>query len=357
MPTSPSNRPIIALSMGDPSGVGPEIILKSLARPSIRRLANYIIVGDEKTLRKTAISLSRHHKLFLKELQVISEGPSYFKKKLYVPRAGYVGLLDLKNVSIRSFSFGRVRPIYGKASMEYIKRAYQLVKANIADCIVTAPINKSAVRKAGFKFPGHTEYLASVVGIKKFVMMLIGGPFRISLVTRHIPIGEVSKHLTSQNIIDTIKITLNALMSDFNIARPKIGVCALNPHSGEGGIFGKEEAKIIAPAIRKFRKANVMGPIPADALFYDAYRGKFDGVICLYHDQGLIPLKMIARDSGVNITLGLRFVRTSPDHGTAFDIAGKGRANSRSMEMAIKLAASMASNRKRKEPYAYQKRY
>ena len=346
MPISPLNKPIVALSLGDPSGVGPEIILKSLAKPSIRRLASYIIIGDAKVLQKAAVSLGKHCKLFLKELQVISEHPVTFKEKLYPPRAGYVSLIDLNNVPISSFSFGKEKATYGKASVKYIERAYGFVKTNIADCIVTAPINKSAVQKAGFKFPGHTEYFASLSGTKKFVMMLVGGPLRISLVTRHIPISKVPKHLSFKNIVDTIEITLNALKKDFNIPGPKIGVCALNPHSGEGGIFGKEELKIITPAVRKFRKANVIGPISADALFYDAYRGRFDSVICLYHDQGLIPLKMIARDRGANVTLGLGFVRTSPDHGTAFDIAGKGKADSHSMEMAIKLAVFMAKNRK-----------
>lgn len=345
MPISLSNKVVVALTLGDPSGIGPEIILKSLAKPSIRRLASFIIVGDKNVLQKTSIFLSRYYKKFLKKSQVISRHDYKFKREIY---EGHISLIDLKNVAINSFSFGKERATYGKASVDYIEKAYELVKANIADCMVTAPINKSAIKKAGFKFPGHTEYFASLQGAKKFVMMLVGGLLRVSLVTRHIPISEVPKNLTSKDIADTIEITLNALRTDFNIPKPKIGVCALNPHSGEGGIFGKEEIRIIAPAVKKFRKANVVGPIPADAIFYDAYRGKFDSVICLYHDQGLIPLKMIARDSGVNVTLGLGFVRTSPDHGTAFDIAGKGKASSRSMEMAIRLAVSMVMNRKKK---------
>jgi 4-hydroxythreonine-4-phosphate dehydrogenase len=177
-------------------------------------------------------------------------------------------------------------------------------------------------------------------------MMLIGGPLRVSLVTRHIRLSDVSKKLTAKNIGDTIKLTLNALKTDFGIPRPKIGVSALNPHAGDGGMFGDEEERIIAPAVRRFRKFGVRGPFPADSVFYDAYNGRLDCVICLYHDQGLIPLKMIARDNGVNITLGLGFVRTSPDHGTAFDIAGGGKANPSSMEIAIKTAADMVLNRK-----------
>lgn len=342
--TTSSRKPIVAISIGDPSGIGPEIILKSLAKPSIRRLASFIIVGDKNVLQKTSIFLGKHYKQFLKKLQVISRHDYKFKREIY---EGYISLIDLKNVAINSFSFGKERATYGKASVDYIEKAYELVKANIADCMVTAPINKSAIKKAGFKFPGHTEYLARLAGVNKFVMMLVGGPLRVSLVTRHIPLSEVSSHLSSQNITDTIEITLNSLRTDFNIAKPKIGVCALNPHSGEGGIFGKEETRVIMPVIREFGGENIIGPISADAIFYDAYRGKFDAVICLYHDQGLIPLKMVARRSCVNITLGLRCVRTSPGHGTAFDIAGKGKADSNSMETAIELAVSMVQNRKR----------
>jgi 4-hydroxythreonine-4-phosphate dehydrogenase len=346
MPISQSNKPIVVLTMGDPAGIGPEIILRSLSKPFIRKLASYIIVGDIKILQKTATYLGRFYKAFLNRVQVISDRSLIFRKRVYAIQKEYVALLDLDNVSIRSFVFGKERGSYGKASVEYIKRAYGLVKANIADCIVTAPISKTAVQKAGFKFPGHTEYFAAVSGVKKFAMMLVGGPFRISLVTRHLPLREVSRHLSSRNICDTIKLTLDTLQRDFGIEEPKIGVCSLNPHSGEGGIFGREESKVIAPAVKRFSRTKVVGPIPADALFYDAYRGRFDGLICLYHDQGLIPLKMIARDRGGNVTLGLSFVRTSPAHGTAFDIAWKGIANSCSMEMAIRLAISIVRNRK-----------
>ena len=333
MPISQSNKPVIAISMGDPSGVGPEITLKALAEPSINSIANYIIAGDAKVLKKTSAILSRRGKLYLKKLPV--------------------RIIDLHNVRISSFSFGKVSSNYGRASIEYVRKAYELVRTKMADAMVTAPINKFSVRKARFKFPGHTEYLAHLSGAKKFAMMLAGGPLKIILVTRHIPVGKISKNLTGKNIAETVELTLNTLKADFNIPEPKIGVCALNPHGGERGMFGSEEEEIIIPALRKFKRANVKGPIPADALFYDAYRGEFDGVVCLYHDQGLIPFKMVARDEGVNITLGLGFVRTSPDHGTAFNIAGKGKADPRSMEAAIKTAVSMAVNRKKN---AFQKR-
>ncbi|MDD5679676.1 MAG: 4-hydroxythreonine-4-phosphate dehydrogenase PdxA [Candidatus Omnitrophica bacterium] len=328
MPTSLSSKPSLVLTMGDPAGIGPEIILKALAKPAVKNLANYIIVGDLKILNKTKSILNKYRIPCLNDLSQIN-------------------ILDLKNVPMSGFCFGKEKAVYGRASIEYIKKAFELIEQGIADGMVTAPINKSAVRKSGFPFPGHTEYLASLAGVKNFVMMLSGGPLKVSLVTRHIRLRDVSEKLTTRDISNTIALTLRALKTDFGITDPRVGVCALNPHASDGGMFGDEEKEIVSPAVRIFRNSGVQGPFPADALFYDAYNGRFDCVICLYHDQGLIPLKMVARDSGVNITLGLGFVRTSPDHGTAFDIAGKGKADPRSMEIAIKTAANMALNRKK----------
>ncbi|MBL7070644.1 MAG: 4-hydroxythreonine-4-phosphate dehydrogenase PdxA [Candidatus Omnitrophica bacterium] len=345
MPTSPSNKPVAAITMGDPSGIGPEIILKSLSKPDIRRLATYIVVGDLKTLRRSSAALSAPCKSLLKKIHVISGG-SISNKEDLTAVGDRVMLLDLANIPPGDHSFGKERAAYGKASVEYIKRGYGLIRAGIADCIVTAPINKASAKKSGFRFPGHTEYFITSSGAKRAAMMLIGGPLRVSLVTRHIPISSISGKLSSDSIEKTIDITLQALKRDFNIARPRIGVCGLNPHSGEGGMFGKEELSAIAPAVSRYKRSNITGPLPADSIFYYAYRGKYDAVICMYHDQGLIPLKMIARDTGVNVTLGLDFVRTSPDHGTAFDIAGKGDADPRSMEEAIKLAVAMCNNRR-----------
>ncbi|MDP3789615.1 MAG: 4-hydroxythreonine-4-phosphate dehydrogenase PdxA [Candidatus Omnitrophota bacterium] len=327
--------------MGDPAGIGPEIILKAIARPAVKNLADYIIIGDLKILNMAKDFLDKYH------VPCLNPAPLYLPyKKRNFTRCG-VSILDLKNMPIPGFSSGRESVACGKASVEYIRRAFDLVRSGAADGMVTAPINKSAARKSGFQFPGHTEYLASLSGVDDFVMMLAGGPLKVSLVTRHIRLGDVSKKITVKNISNTIAMTLSALKTDFRIAKPQIGVCGLNPHAGEGGIFGDEEERIIAPAVRRFKRSGVHGPLSADSIFYDAYRGKFDCVVCLYHDQGLIPLKMIARDSGVNITLGLGFVRTSPDHGTAFDIAGKGKADPSSMEAAIKTAAFMVANRKR----------
>jgi len=333
MPISPSGKPIVAITMGDPSGIGPEVIFKSLLKPHIRHLADYIIVGDLKTLQRTVAASGR---------------------PLTSVLSGHVSLLDLDNLPSGRFRFGKLDAGYGKASIEYLRKGFDLISSGRVDCIVTAPINKSSAKKSGFKFPGHTEFFAASAGAARTVMMLVGGPLRVSLVTRHIPFREIARRLNVRGIIDTIEITLAALKRDFGVPRPKIGVCGLNPHSGEGGIFGKEEKAVVIPAIKRFRGSNVTGPHPADAVFYSAYRKSFDAVVCLYHDQGLIPLKMIARDTGVNVTLGLGFVRTSPDHGTAFDIAGKNKADPGSMEEAIKLAVRMTGNR---GVHAKQKRY
>lgn len=356
MPTSPSSKPRrlrLALTMGDPAGIGPEIILRALAKPSVKNLADYIIVGDSKILNKTKDTLSRRRISRLKDLSKVYpvRDRLLLDSRFWLSNSfsNGVNILDLENVPMSGFSFGKENAACGKASIEYIGRAFDLVKSGAADGMVTAPINKAAARKSGFQFPGHTEYLASLSGADadNFVMMLTGGHLRVSLVTRHIRLGDVSEKITGKNISDTITTTLDALKTDFRIAKPRVGVCALNPHGGESGIFGDEEERIIAPAVRRFKISGVRGPFPADSIFYDAYRGKFDCVVCLYHDQGLIPLKMVARNSGVNITLGLGFVRTSPDHGTAFDIAGKGKADPGSMEAAIKTAAFMAAGRKR----------
>jgi 4-hydroxythreonine-4-phosphate dehydrogenase len=217
------------------------------------------------------------------------------------------------------------------------------------DAMVTAPICKEGFHKAGIDVPGHTEMLADLTGTKRFAMMLFGGPLRVVLVTRHLPIKDVSKHLTRRRVLEAISIAGEALPW-MGWKKPSIGVCGLNPHAGDGGEIGREEIAVIAPAIRDARALgfNAIGPVPADAIFHKAFKGEFGAVVAMYHDQGLGPMKMIAFDSGVNITLGLPIVRTSPDHGTAFDIAGKGIANPASMIQALLWARKLA---RRKNPW------
>lgn len=293
MPISPSGKlrtikqvrgkPTILITMGDPSGIGPEVIVKALASPRVRRLANFFVIGGKK-----------------------------YKSS-------------------------------GRASMEYLKTALAILRKKKNAGLVTGPISKEAINRAGFHYDGHTEFLAKETNSTKFAMMLIGGPLRVTLVTRHISLKDVHKNISQKKIIDAIELTHDFLAGYLNKRFPKIAVASVNPHAGEGGIFGDEEKRIIAPSIAKAKRKykNICGPVAPDAVFYDAYKGRVDAVICMYHDQGLIPLKMIARDTGVNVTLGLPFVRTSPDHGTAFDIAGKGKANPSSMIEAIKMAARL----------------
>ena len=305
--------------MGDPSGVGPEVVLKSLASPSILGLANFLLIGDAFVIDRARRDMGLH---------------------LNVP------LLNISNVPKKIFSYGKSHPAFGRASMQYLDKAIEILKNGEADCVVTAPVNKSSVRSAGISnFEGHTEYFAHKTRTKDFAMMFVGKSLKITLVTRHISLKSVSEKLSREKIYKTIMLTHRCMRKFFKITAPKIGVAGLNPHAGEGGAFGKEEEAIILPAIRKASRHidGISGPLPPDVIFYDALEKRFDAVIAMYHDQGLIPFKMLYFKNGVNLTLGLPFIRTSPDHGTAFDIAGKGRADPESMKEAILLACRLTA--------------
>jgi len=231
-----------------------------------------------------------------------------------------------------------------------IELGVKLALAGEVDAIVTPPINKAGLRKAGFNIPGHTEYLARLSRTKRYEMMLVGGPLRVVLVTRHLPLKDVSKNLTKKGIEDAIFLTASELRRSFGVKKPRLVVCSLNPHAGEEGNLGTEEMEIIGPAVRSARKKTntlIRGPLSPDVLFRDAYQGAYDAEICMYHDQGQIPLKMISRGSGVNVTLGLPFVRTSPDHGTGYDIAHKFIADPGSMREALELATALCRHRKK----------
>jgi len=241
---------------------------------------------------------------------------------------------------------GSVSSESGRASLGYIESAVQNVLENKIDCIVTAPISKEAIHRAGSQFPGHTEMLAELSGSKEVAMMFEGDKFKVVLVTIHQALKKVPELLNEEKIYRIINLTNESLIKYFGVIKPKIVVCGLNPHAGEAGAFGSEESDIIIPAINKARLngMNIEGPLPPDTLFYYASKGRWDLVVSMYHDQGLIPFKMINFEKGVNVTLGLPFIRTSPDHGTAFDIAYKGTANPTSMIEAIKVAINMYQN-------------
>lgn len=291
----------IAITMGDPLGIGPEIILKAL--PKFIGQADFRVFGDAGLL----------------------EG---LPKEVLVPVTASKHLTPL---------------MAGQAAIAYLDAAMSSYRAGEVDALVTAPISKAHVQLAGFKFPGHTEYLAHFTSTKRFTMMLAGPRLRVSLVTIHEALQRVPQLLRGEKIIEVIELTSRTLRDQFSIRHPRIAVCALNPHAGEQGILGTEEIEIIAPAIVEANRLGYSceGPKVPDAIFHEAYAGDWDAIVCMYHDQGLIPFKMIHFSDGVNVTLGLPFVRTSPDHGTAFDIAGKGIADTSSMEAAIKMAIEM----------------
>lgn len=308
--------------MGDPSGVGAEVTLKALASHKVKGLADFFVIGDrftaEKAAKKSGLDISN------------------------------VSILDLSNVNPKNFSYGISRPEYGAASIAYIDKALDLFRNGLADALVTAPINKLSVSRVGFKhFEGHTEYLAGKTGTKDFSMVFVGGPLKISLVTRHIALRDVPIKIKPQAIYKNIRILHFCLTKYFRIKRPRIAVAGLNPHAGEGGMFGTEENSAIEPAVRKAENAlgNVYGPLPPDIIFHDLLKKKFDAAVALYHDQALIPFKLLYFSNGVNLTAGLPFIRTSPDHGTAFDIAGKGVADPESMIEAIRLAVKLSLRR------------
>lgn len=304
--------------MGDPAGIGPEVVVKALSDMRILKLAHFLVIGDFFAIDKIRSVLKR---------------------------CPEISLLDLANVSTTNFAFGVERPAFGKASIEYLDKALELINSREADALVTAPVNKSSIRSAGFeRFEGHTEYLAQRSNSKEFAMMFVGEALKITLVTRHIALKDVSKAITEDLVCRAIRLTDEYLKKYFGIKNPKIAVAGLNPHASDHGLFGDEEEKVIVPAIRKLSSKikNIYGPLPADAVFHEALKGKFDAVVAMYHDQALAPFKTLYFDNGVNLTLGLPFVRTSPDHGTAFDIAGKGIADATSMKEAIILACNLS---------------
>jgi len=321
--------------MGDPSGIGPEVIAKAFAaqRPALRR--RFLVLGDSSIMSgaKAALKLP----LTLNRMRTFS--PSSMKE-------GAMNLIDFENVPRQGFSYGCEDRRYGKASVEYMDAALDLLGHGKASALVTGPVNKSSITRSGIAFFGHTEYMAEKTKTKRFAMMLLGGRLRVTLVTRHVALKDVSRILSIDLICRAIELTYEALTTYFGIASPTIGVAGVNPHAGDFGLFGTEEEDVVIPAIRRAsrRIAGLCGPRPPDAIFYEAHRNKYDAVVAMYHDQGLIPLKMLYFDEGVNLTLGLPFIRTSPDHGTAFDIAGRGIASSRSMCEAMKLALELSGS-------------
>ena len=333
--TADAGRPVLGLTMGDPAGIGPEVIAKALADRALTRLCRPVVVGSRAVMARTIASLKL-------PLQIVDFDPTRTVRL----KAGQVAVADALKNPLPTFRMGVAAEVTGAASIDFIKTAVQLAQAGSLDGIVTAPINKEAMNMAGYHYPGHTELLADLTQTEEFGMMIVGGPLKIMFTTTHVAIHQLSSMLTRERIARAIRLAHFGLTRYFGIARPKIGVAALNPHAGEHGLFGNEEATSIAPAVQEARAAGIKAsdPLPADTLFGKAARGEYDGVVAMYHDQGLIPLKLLAFGTCVNLTVGLPIIRTSVDHGTAYDIAGKGVAEHGSLLEAVKVAARLASS-------------
>lgn len=319
--------------MGDPAGIGPEVTLKALARREIYRDCRPLVIGDGRVLARALEIVGAP--LSLRTIKETEEADF---------RYGKVNLLDLDNLRRNNWKIGKASSPCGRATYEYIEKAVALARNGSLSAITTAPLNKEALQKAGINYPGHTEILAKLTVTRHYAMMLVGGNLRIVLLTIHLPLRKALRLVTRERILEKIKLTAQSLKRQFSLKNPSIGVAGLNPHGGEENLFGQEEEEIISPAVKEARKKGIKarGPFPPDTIFRRAREGEFDAVVAMYHDQGLIPLKMIAFHRGVNLTLGLPVIRTSPDHGTAFDIAGKGIAEPGSMIEAIELAARLA---------------
>src|SRR5262245_29808935 len=326
-------RPRVGITMGDPAGIGPEVVLKAVAEEEVRRCCIPIIIGDAQVLAHNARTL---------DLQcgyhIVRPGEPF-------PRSVADPIIyHLNNVS------GHIEPgiesgAAGKAAAGYIEAAVELCAAGNIDAIATAPINKRALFLGGYSFPGHTEFLAHLTGAEEYAMAFVAANLRIVLLSTHVPLSEAIRLVERDRIVKVISLTHRELQR-WGIERPRVAVAALNPHGAEGGLFGVEEASEIMPAIEASRRIddiNVQGPFSADTVFLRASRGEFDAVVACYHDQAMIPVKCLSFGEAVNVTLGLPFIRTSVDHGTAFDIAGKGLAEHSSMVAAVKLAAELST--------------
>lgn len=340
-------KPILAITMGDPAGIGPEICCRSLSHASVYNVCRPLVTGDAKILQKATELLGLNQKIHA--IKAVSEA-------LFEP--GTIDVYDLDLINMDEFEFGKVSVQCGNAAFQYVKKAIDLAMADEVDGTVTAPLNKEALHLAGHNFDGHTEIYATFTNTKKYAMLLADGPLRVIHVSTHVSLREACDRCKKERIIEVYELIDDACRQ-FGIGNPHIAISGLNPHCSENGLFGWEEAKEIIPAVEelKARGFNVEGPIPPDSVFAKAKSGKYDGVVAQYHDQGHIPLKVLGFNwdaetgkmlpqKGVNITLGLPIIRVSVDHGTAFDVAGKGVAAEDALMSSIDYATRMAITRK-----------
>ena len=322
--------------MGDPVGVGPEIMVLALADRAVYHACRPLVLGDLPALDRARQELTPH--LTLHPIKDPSEG-GY--------QAGTIDLLAVSHLSPSDLTHSHPTAAGGQAMVSYILTAVDMALNMEVAGMVTGPISKAALHLAGYRYPGHTELLAERTNASEVAMMLAGGNFRVVLATIHCALSEVPERLTFDGLLRLFNLTCRALQHDFGIPNPRLGVAALNPHASEGGLFGDEETEIIIPAVLEARGRGlpVSGPFPADTLFWRHAQGEFDAICAMYHDQGLIPLKLLHFMNAVNVTLGLPIIRTSVDHGTAYDLAGEGSAHPGSLKAAIFMAAEMAGRR------------
>jgi 4-hydroxythreonine-4-phosphate dehydrogenase len=321
--------------MGDPAGIGPEIIAKGIDSGELFSLCRPVVIGDAGVMKK----LIEEMRLSIAVRSVVSLAEAD-------PAPGKLDVVHLSLVKLADHQWGRPNVASGTAVVAYIKKAVEVTLSGEAAAMVTAPINKEMMNAAGFHYAGHTELLAELTDTNEFGMMFVGGGLKVILATIHVALKDVHRHIKTGSILKILRLA-NKAMLYFGIENPRIGVAALNPHAGEGGLFGTEEWDEIMPAVIKAREEGIHAsdPVPADTLFHKARNNYYDIVVAMYHDQGLAPLKMLAFGNAVNVTVGLPIIRTSVDHGTAYDIAGKGCADPASLLEAVKLAARMSAHR------------
>ena len=326
--------------MGDPAGIGAEVIVKALADPILRHRARYIIYGMNELL---------HYAADLAEFDVFWWRDQFVGRLRNYPHD--VVVVDYDQYSMLGSAIRSPSKMGGEASMRFCNDAIDAAQRKLVDAVVTAPISKESWKLAGYGYPGHTELFAQRTGTRRYNMMFTGGPLRVVLATVHIPLMGLWGRLNIGAVFQPIELIHQAMEEWFDVPHARIAVCGVNPHASEHGQFGDEEERIIEPAIlmAKDQGINVTGPHPPDTIFMRARDGHFDAVVAMYHDQGLIPVKLLAFDQAVNVTLGLPIIRTSPDHGTAFDIVGRNRANPGSMRAAILLAIDLAERRRRRQ--------
>ncbi len=333
------NKPVIGISVGDYNGIGPEVIIKAIEDNRINKYITPVLYCDSRIV-------------------------SYYRKSLDLPNFNYNQIKSIDQLHHNRFNVvnvqingeidinpGNGNAESGKYALKSLSHALADLKSKKIDALCTAPLSKELIQSDEFKFPGHTEYLTQEAGAKESLMLLVSEELRVGVVTGHIPIKEVSGALTKEKVKAKLQILLKSLKNDFDIKKPKIAVLGLNPHAGENGLLGSEELEIIQPVIHEMKDKGelIFGPFPADGFFGSSQFKAFDGILAMYHDQGLIPFKNMAFETGVNYTAGLSFIRTSPDHGTAFSVAGKGIADATSMRNALFVARDIVNSRESKE--------